>query len=141
MLKIDTKFFFNSAAVINATDKAARQVLSRFGAFVRRSARSSIRKRRKPSAPGQPPSAHGTLLKLILFAWQPATRSVVAGPMDVSGKAGETPATLESGGRNIIREKGRPDRMGHYQARPFMGPALQQNLPSLPAMWRDSVKP
>jgi len=39
--------FFDRKAVTDATDRATRTVFGRFGAFVRRSARSSIRKARR----------------------------------------------------------------------------------------------
>src|SRR5690606_6172596 len=52
-----TELFFDRKAVTSRVDKATRKVLSRFGAFVRRTARSSIRKRKKTSQPGSPPSS------------------------------------------------------------------------------------
>ncbi|NLY02726.1 MAG: hypothetical protein GXY83_42275 [Rhodopirellula sp.] len=65
-------FFFDSARVVKATSRAERKVLSRFGAYVRRGARSSIRKRKTVSEPGQPPSSHaGLLKKFIFFAYEP----------------------------------------------------------------------
>ena len=70
--------FFDSKKVVNATTRAERKVLSRFGAYVRRSARSSIRKRKKVSEPGKPPSSHTGLLKrFIFFAYDPGRKSVV----------------------------------------------------------------
>lgn len=53
--------FFDRKAVLAAVDKATLRVLSKFGAFVRRRAKSSIRKRKKASPPGQPPSSHSGL--------------------------------------------------------------------------------
>lgn len=41
------KLFFDRAAVTDAVDKASVSVLSKFGAFVRRAARSSIKKARQ----------------------------------------------------------------------------------------------
>jgi len=57
------KLFFDRQAVISKVDAATRRVLSRFGAFVRQRAKSSIRKRRNPAPPGSPPSSHTGLLK------------------------------------------------------------------------------
>ena len=48
--------FFDRARVINAVDRTTRRNLSRFGAFVRQRARSSIRTRKRISEPGQPPT-------------------------------------------------------------------------------------
>ena len=42
-----TQLFFDSKKVRRSVDRATRRVLSRFGSFVRRTARSSIRKRKK----------------------------------------------------------------------------------------------
>jgi len=58
------------------------QVLSKFWAFVRQRARTSIRKRKGTSQPGSPPYSHvGLLRKFILFAYEPARQSVVIGPV------------------------------------------------------------
>ena len=144
MLKAKFKLeFFDSKAVISATDKATRRVLSKFGAYVRRSAKSSIRKRKRFSEPGKPPSSHtGKLKKFIYFGYEPINASVVVGPVQFSGK-GPIPKILEHGGSEIVRRKrrGKTTRTrAVYKARPFMGPALEKELPKLPAMWRDSVK-
>ncbi|MBN2377062.1 MAG: hypothetical protein JXD22_11715 [Sedimentisphaerales bacterium] len=110
MLRIGcTNTFFDKPKVINAVGRATRKVLSKFGAYVRRTAKTSIRKRKKVSAPGQPPASHtGRLKKLIFFAYDPIKASVVIGPalgnmisFNGSGKPvrGTVPETLEYGGR------------------------------------------
>ena len=84
--------FFDKATVIGAVDKATRQVLSKFGAFVRQAARSSIRKRKGVSSPGSPPSSHtGELKRFIWFAYEPGEQNVVVGPIKLSSKSGEAP--------------------------------------------------
>jgi len=97
------KSFFDRAAVTSKVDAATRRVLSKMGAFVRRRAKSSIRKRKKVSAPGQPPSSHvGTLRNLLFFGYDSGTKTVVVGPAAfertrlLGGKT--TPETLEEGG-------------------------------------------
>ena len=141
MIGMVTKsMFFDTAKVKKAVSSATRKVLSKFGAFVRTAARSSIRKRKAVSEPGQPPSSHvGLLRKLIYFGYDPTRRSVVIGPTPLHGTA-EAPPLLEYGGR--ARRRGRKGRnvMASYRARPFMGPAFEREKPKLPAMWRDSVK-
>ena len=73
--------FFDRQPVLNAVSRSERRVLSKFGAFVRRGARSSIRKRKSVSEPGSPPSSHtGLLRKMIFFVYEPARASVVIGP-------------------------------------------------------------
>lgn len=161
--------FFDNPAVMKYVDAKTRNRLSKFGAFVQRRAKSSIRKRKRASEPGDPPSSHRGLLKdWILFDYDPAKRSVVIGPMklnqisfDASGQpsAGTVPATLEYGGtvnifevhkqgkwkRADLRSRRRiaalPQRMrkAMYKARPYMRPAYDIELQKLPALWGDSL--
>ena len=137
--------FFDSAKVQAATTRAERRVLSRFGAFVRTRARTSIRKRKKPSEPGQPPSSHTGLLKrFIFFAYEPQRRSVVIGPVRLNQKVGDAPAALEHGGPSkVVSGSRRRKRQTHtvtIRPRPFMGPAFEAERPKLRGMWANSVK-
>ncbi len=136
--------FFDRKAVMDKVDRATRRVLSRFGAFVRTAARSSIRKRKKSSTPGQPPSSHtGLLKKLIFFGYEPEKRSVVIGPARLNQKIGNAPEALEHGGMSIAlagSRKKRSKRNVNIQARPYMGPAMDKEKPKLPAMWANSLK-
>ena len=132
--------FFDRTAVTSATDRAQRKVLSRFGAFVRQGARTSIRKRRAISQPGSPPSSHtGLLRRNIFFVYEPIRSSVIIGPILLNGTSGEAPALLEHGGQTIGRRRKKRVRMT-YRPRPYMGPAFEREKPKLPAMWRDSVR-
>jgi hypothetical protein len=131
--------FFDSPKVLKALDRATRKALSKFGAFVRRRAQTSIRKRKKVSDPGQPPSGHtGFLRRSILFSYDAARKSVVIGPTG-GGPSPAAPRLLEHGGTGDVKTKKGTAR-GTYRARPFMGPALQAELPGLAGMWKDSVK-
>ena len=134
------QMFFTSKAVLSATDRATRRVLSRFGAYVRRTAKSSIRKRKAISRPGSPPSSHtGLLRRFILFGYDPAKRSVVIGPAKLThGDRGEAPALLEYGGTTALKRSGNR-RRARFGARPYMGPAFEKEKTKLPQMWRDSV--
>ena len=136
-----TKLFFDKKAVRDKVDAGTRRVLSKFGAFVRRTARGSIRKRKTPSPPGTPPSSHvGLLKKFIFFGYEPAKRSVVIGPVRLSQQGrGEAPHLLEYGGTGTVQRKGKR-RRAKIRARPFMAPAAEKEHPKLPAMWRDSVR-
>ena len=135
------QLFFDRPAVTSRVDPATRKVLSKFGAFVRRTARSSIRKRKKPSPPGSPPSSHiGLLKKFIFFGYEPAKRSVVIGPVRLSQKGrGEAPHLLEYGGSTKVEHRGKRKR-AKVRPRPFMGPAFENEEPKLPAMWKGSVR-
>ena len=131
--------FFDRKAVKDATDEATRKVLSRFGAYVRQRAKTSIRKRKGTSLPGLPPYSHvGLLRRFILFAYDSGSRSVVIGPVLLKPPS-VVPSLLEYGGTVQKRDrKGRP-RTAVYPARPYMRPALAAELPGLPDLFKNSV--
>jgi hypothetical protein len=134
------EMFFDSKAVASAVDAGVRRVLSKFGAFVRQTARSSIRKRKAAGKPGSPPSSHvGTLKRLIFFGYDTAARSVVIGPAPFRSVV-EAPPLLEYGGTASRKDRRGRRHSVNYKARPFMGPALEKELPKLPPMWVGSVK-
>ena len=142
------EMFFDSKTVMSAVDRATRSVLSRFGAFVRTAAQSSIRKRKRVSDPGKPPSSHvGTLRRLIFFGYEPATKNVVIGPVPFGdGKAPELLEQQHVAGTTMrtkikIKRRGKVQTVAAtFKSRPFMGPALEQELPKLPSMWANSVR-
>ncbi len=138
-LKQAKSLFFDRAAVQNAVGRAERRVLSKFGAFVRKGARTSIRKRKAISEPGKPPSSHtGLLRQNIYFVYEPNRASVVIGPIELN-RGTEAPRLLEHGGQ-VVRKEGQKRVRMTYRPRPFMGPAYERELPKLPALWRDSVR-
>lgn len=153
--------FFDRPGVVAAVGRAKAAAFSRAGSFVWKRARRSIKPRKKPAPPGKPPSSHvGTLRNLYYFAFDFRAESVVIGPAKV-GK-GNVPQTLEyggpatvteyrlsggrwvRGGNPLIRGKkaGRPtrDRRSFVAARPSANPALQAELPTIAAQFRDSLR-
>lgn len=131
--------FFDRPKVIQAVDKATRGVLSRFGSFVRTTARHSIRKRKSPSPPGQPPrNRTGLLKRFIFFAYEPQDRSVVIGPARLNRSTG-APEILEYGGTATVRTNKKNHKVT-IAARPYMGPAFEKEKQTLPSLWKDSVK-
>jgi hypothetical protein len=164
------ELFFDRPAIQLAADRASRKVLSKAGAFVRRRARSSIRRRKGTSPAGGPPYAHSkdnvATLKNILFGYDPAAQSVVIGPLRLNQyhylgpqlRAGTVPQLHEFGGRIGFREKrvgkrwvasgrrrprpGQPVRVriATYPARPFMGPALEKEAPNFPTLFHNSIR-
>lgn len=129
--------FFDRQAVQQAVDKAARKNLSKFGAFVRRSAQTSIRSRKRISEPGQPPSSHTGLLKRhIYFAYDGQKKSVVIGPVAWKKRGSFTvPEVLEYGGQ--VREA---KQRYNYRPRPFMRPAFEKEKARIKDIWKDSIK-
>jgi len=134
--------FFDRQRVKNAVDRTTRRVLSRFGAFVRTRAKSSIRKRKKSAPPGKPPSSHtGLLKKFIFFGYDQYQQSVVIGPVKLNAQGQEVPHTLEQGGVTAISYGKNRGKRIRVEARPFMGPAFDKELQeNMPDMWRDSVR-
>ena len=130
--------FFDRQAVISAVDVAKRKVLSKAGAFIRQTAKTSIRKRKGSSPPGQPPFSHeGSLRKFILFGYDRSSDSVVVGP--VGFKNSTAPAVLEHGGATVVVRRGKRSPV-KIAARPYMWPAFEKERPKLPLLWRNSVR-
>lgn len=131
--------FFDVKAISDRIDPAVKKALSRFGAYVRQRARTSIRTRKAVSPPGSPPSSHvGTLKRLILFGYDPQAKSVVIGPT-VGGSASGAPELLEYGGESIRREKTK-SRLLHVRPRPFMTPAFEAELPRVAEGLKNLIK-
>ncbi len=132
------RLFFDRPAVQALLTKEERSRLSRFGAFVRQRAKSSIKMSsgNQSSAPGAPPKGHtDDLRRRIYFAFDPSRRSVVMGPVTFDSRTGEELAALETGGMTTIREAGRRRRRVFIRARPFMLPAFHQELPKASFQW------
>jgi hypothetical protein len=98
------------------------------------------------AATGRPPFSHtrGLNLRTIFFAFDPGTETVVIGPVRLDKTHGEASRVLELGGTERItrRRRGRTVTMtGHYRPHPFMGPALDAELPNFPALWNNAIRP
>jgi hypothetical protein len=134
--------FFDQKKVLRAVDQAKRAVLSKAGAFIRQTARNLIRKRKGSAPPGQPPSSHeGSLRRLIYFGYDPTSDSVVVGP--VGFRNSPAPHALEFGGQTEVKRRRRGKVVRSrvtIKERPFMGPALEKERPSLPKRWANSVR-
>ena len=145
------QMFFDRQAVIDAVGRANARNLSRAGSFIRRAARSSLRKRKRVSEPGQPPSVHTqdrvATLKNIWFVFERRRASVVVGPLRLNGSTlqGSNRATVpelhELGGSAVLESrKTKRRRRARYAPRPFMGPAIKRELPKFEGLWANSVK-
>lgn len=147
----------------SAVDRAEKRVLMKFGAYVRKRDKSSLRYRKKPSSAGSPPSVHRSegftkrkknrktgavsrqpsspLRELIFFAYDAGTKTVVIGPVMFKGsKAGGGVArTIEEGGTGPGISDGRRI-MKRYQAHPHTGPAFQAELPKVASMFKNQIR-
>ena len=138
--------FFDRPKIQRAVSAARRRALSRAGAFIRQTARTSMRRRRGSAPPGSPPHVHeGSLRRLLFFAYDPQADSVVVGP--VGFRKSTAPSVLEFGGRAVLTRRGRrggrrvvESRRVRIEARPYMGPALRKELPNIPKAWASSVR-
>ena len=162
------ELFFDRAVVRDRMSRANRRALSKAGAFIRRRARSSLRRRKKPSAPGQPPSVHTSdrvaTLRNILFAYEPESESLVVGPVRLQRStllgpdlgSDTVPQIHEFGATVQVREvqvgrqwrlRAKRGQTTHqvrvrsvlYPERPFMGPALDAERDHIPDAWSGSV--
>lgn len=134
--------FFDRPKVQRAVDKAKRQALSRAGAFIRQTAKQSMRRRKGSAPPGKPPHVHeGSLRRLIFFGYDKGTDSVVVGPMGFIRS--DAPHVLEFGGKTTVarRRRGKRERRRvRIVRRPYMGPALEKERSKLPKLWANSVR-
>ena len=151
---VDVRFnfkllFFDKAAVMNQMDTRSRAALGRFGALVRKTAIASVKEapatRHAPA--GSPPFSHASAkrrelnrkrkakgkkpvsgfkgLKHILFAYEPAKRTVIIGPASNRSRSITIPEILEEGKLDVSQH-------------PFMGRAMSEVLMS--PLWRDSIR-
>ena len=153
-------------AVTSRTDRELRNRLHNFGRYVRQTAKRSMRKRKKSSEPGKPPSAHeGMIKKKMVYAVDMAAKNVVIGPMLYSRRMAHV---VEYGGDPIvllrpwwpvsdpverfrierrIRARGdnpharrhRVRRRIKYEARPFMRPAFKKEIEANSKLWKDLI--
>lgn len=146
MLDFNTNAFFDAPAVMRAVSHAERSVLSKFGAFVRKRARSKIRKGKEISQPGDPPRSHGAEpnIRSILFQYEPGEHKVIIGPRRLTKTrvvSGKPTKALEHGGEVMVRSrKTGKTRVLKIRARPFMGPSLKEEAKNFPDLWAGSVR-
>jgi len=115
--------------VARAVDQAEFKNLFQAAAFIRTTARRSIRRGKKASAPGKPPNTRaGQIRNAIMFAVDREREQAFIGP--TVERVGTSASAHEHGGRY---------RGADYPKRPFMLPALMVALPRMPQMWANSV--
>ena len=104
--------------------------LNHAAAAIRLTARRSIRRSKKESAPGTPPNTRRGLMKrAIVYNLDKMKMVAVIGPAySIAGKSGKA---HEFGGMYFGRK---------YPKRPFMAPALEANRARLSKYWACSVK-
>ena len=110
--------------VAAAADKARKRIFAIMGFAIRKTAVGSIEQEHGPSDPGEPPHTHrrAFLRRAVLYAAN--KDGVVIGPrMSVVGISG------------MAHEFGGKYGKGVYPERPFMRPAMEQNLSRFANEW------
>jgi hypothetical protein len=113
---VKTRVYFEGTKVIDRVRTGEVKALTKESAEVRKNARRSIRKRKRASAPGMPPSSHiGRLKNLIYFAIE-RNRQVgaVIGPTLWGNPRGSdtVPHILEYGGTAVSNGHRRERKIG-----------------------------
>ena len=144
-------FFFDRFEWQGILNDGEFKALRRIGGWIRKTAKRSMRRRRKVSKPGKPPSVWaGDLKEKLFFHYQPGSateeNSVVVGPSyfprahrKIAHLSQQTiPRTLELGGTETFRNVRPGPPVGGNQlvtqrtikilARPYMNPALEKAI-------------
>jgi hypothetical protein len=112
--------FFDRAGVIAKIGAANAKALNRVGGALRLTARRKLRRRKKASQPGQPPSVHSqddfATLKNILYGLQ-GQSSVLIGPRALNQSRGTIPGLHEFSGQQKIAEQFVPYSYGDAMRR------------------------
>lgn len=115
-MKFKTRIEINHQKVVDRVRTGEIRALTKESAETRKKARSSIRKRKKASAPGTPPSSHiGRLKNLIFFAIEQKKQiSSVIGPALWGNPRSSMPVPhiLEYGGETITNSRRRIRKIG-----------------------------
>lgn len=117
MIDLEFRFvqqqFFSVDKIQNALDRKEAKALGKVGAYVRRRARSSLRRRKRVSRPGQTPSVHTSgfnSLKAIFFFHDKRRSSVTIGILKLNRQRSlatssqPLPNLMEFGGTMMIPE-------------------------------------
>lgn len=128
------QYFFDRKAVIDAIGIAEARNLAKIGAFIRRRARSLLRRRKTTASAGQPPHVHAegnyATLKNIQFSYEKSRHAMVVGPIKIVSRASEiegtattVPQLMEFGGSIVALEEryknsgGKPGMWFHRDTR------------------------
>jgi hypothetical protein len=129
MIGVRAKAEFNGPKVRKAAETASFKSLGHAAGALRMTARRSIRRRKRPSAVGQPVSTQtGAAKNAIGYDVTKPHGPAVIGPM--ASRIGPAMKFHEHGGR-------RGDR--YLPRRPVMGPALAQIGPRMSQFWAGRI--
>lgn len=120
--------FIDRPGVMDAVDAKFQKVFGRTGGFGRMVMKRGMRKRKKPSQPGNYPHAHqGGLRDGIFFNYDKTSRELVIGPLRHARQPAWLPAGIETvpqlinqGGTYTLTDDNKGPQTINYQARPFV---------------------
>jgi hypothetical protein len=140
----EVRFFFDKRAIMTPAEKFQHNLLSKFGATVRKVQRNSLKRGRpgQKSMPGKPPLRHSgrpDIKDTVFFFVDRAEKNVVIGMVLLDGKPqGDRamPGVLEHGGITLLRHGQRQaSKQATVMPRPSATPAfdkvIKTQLPSL----------
>ena len=130
MLEIITKSFEDKTADVEAAvRKADMRALSAAAYDIFRDAQESIEQSGRRSPAGHPPhTRHGQLRRSLRYSVERDREMAAIGPRE--SMVGTSAMASEFGGNY---------RGGRYPTRPFMAPALEKNVKSIPSRWSAEV--
>ena len=136
--------FFDWKKVQDSERAASLRALSKFGAFVRQRAKTSMRSRKGASEPGSPPSKHlGLIGDFLFFVVEPEAQNVLIGPAKINKPVPMILEVLEHGGETLIMGRGKDKGKSvpaMIQPRPFMQPAFDIEIQKAPYLWENSLR-
>ena len=136
------KLFVDQTAIRKELNRKSVRTLFKFGAYVRKTAQHSMKSRkRRHSAPGEPPYAHGNkfLKKFYFFVVDIKAQNVVVGPVRLSQYSDlKLPSVLEHGGTITNRYKSGKIRTAAIAPRPYTAPAVAKHLPEFGKWFADA---
>lgn len=122
--------------------------MARLGGFGRTTMQRLLRHKKGASKPGQPPHSHrdiggntGALRRLIEFGYDTEKKELVVGPHRIDSPTkplgGKTvPQLLNEGGEAFVYKLGGGSVLAHFEARPFVEPALKKTITKLAELIR-----
>jgi len=130
--------FFDPKKILDPAEKATQQMLSKFGGYVKRTAKNSIKTSEEFSKPGQPPKSRGGKVRykdFVFYVYDRALKEVVIGAVLLPRKTStKVPQVLEYGGTKEANEfKGRVHKKiaTSQTERPHMRPAFDKAVKRL----------
>jgi hypothetical protein len=120
-----------SRKVADSVDKDTRKKLFRSGGALKKQVRALIRRGKRTSTPGNPPTSKTGTLKRTIFFVVDESKEVVVGPIGFSRNSGIATGALEHGGESVTKD-------GHrfnVERRPYVSAGFEKAKDTLRSIW------